>query len=53
MDMRFRRGKGENSFLPPEVAKQIVNPPRPTGILAKALAASRVAAARRFLEGRP
>ena len=53
MGMRFRREKGDGEKLPPEVAKRILNPPRPTGTLAEALAASKIASARRFLERRP
>jgi hypothetical protein len=53
MGMRFRREKGKGENLPPEVAKRIANPPRPTGVLAEALAASRIAAARRVLERLP
>jgi len=53
MGMRFRYEKGRGRPLPPEAVKRIINPPRPTGMLAEALAASKVAAARRFLESRP
>jgi hypothetical protein len=52
MGTRFRRQKGDGVKLSPERAQRILNPPRPTGILAEALAASKIASARRFLESR-
>jgi hypothetical protein len=53
MGMHFRYEKGKGRPLPPEVVKRILNPPQPTGMLAEALAASKIAAARRFLERQP
>jgi hypothetical protein len=38
---------GEIQMLPPEVAKWAANPPPPTGDITKAIAASKVAVARR------
>ena len=50
MDFRFSVGGGGDQTLPPEVAKRAANPPPPKGRLAKAIAASRRATARKILK---
>ena len=49
-DFRYRAGEGGNQILPPDVAKRAANPPPAKGRFAKAIAASRLATARKILK---